>query len=525
MRSLYKKNIKVLMIEPANQQRAREKAVPNRNLGPAYLIGALQSHGIEVDYLDCTVGQPGRDLKETFFNRKELDNGNIRYGMDPNELYEIFSNYDIIATSSIFTMQTRMHFEIAKIAKKVSRDKGKEMLVVSGGVNSRALREHFLNNGFDIIALGAGEKTMVQIVYEFSSPKPDYTNVDRIAYRVNGKTITTSEAPRKGTKFIDHLPFPATEAMPLETYANLGIPHWGLPIPGQRFASLQTARGCQDKCTFCHISQEKKEKDLVGDIGFLKLFSKERVGKDVDKLVNLGVTRIYIEDDNLFFNKKRLYELAPYLKRDGLTYSAVNGANLRFLVKKVNSHYEVDHDFIEMLAGFGLDEFNMPFETASKDMMNKYATGKYDLDEMNPFGILDSVKKNGMRTIATFLIGFRDEPWESVKGTRDFAKELVSRGLDQVGFSIPVPYPGTLDFEYEMSKSDQRKKFNENLLSFTDNMHNRGKPLFHTNVPGKDLVSAVRDFWEELTPQDIKNSISSLNVDASSPEKIYNPTT
>ena len=32
--------------------------------------------------------------------------------------------------------------------------------------------------------------------------------------------------------------------------------------------------------------------------------------------MELGISRIYFEDDNLFFNK-RLFELAPYLKRDG----------------------------------------------------------------------------------------------------------------------------------------------------------------------------------------------------------------
>ena len=90
--------------------------------------------------MDCTVGQEGRDLKETFFNREELENGNIKYGMKSKELYEIFANYDVIATSSIFTDQTRMHFEIAKIAKKVAADKGKKILVISGGVNARALR-------------------------------------------------------------------------------------------------------------------------------------------------------------------------------------------------------------------------------------------------------------------------------------------------------------------------------------------------------------------------------------------------
>ena len=162
--NLYKKNIRVLVIEPSNQQPKYEKARPNGTLGPAYIVGSLRKHGIETDYLDATVGQIGRNLKETFYLRNEMENGNIRYGMNTNELPEIFSRYDIIATSSTFTIQTRMHFEIANIVKKVSKENGKKILVVSGGVNARALREHFLSNGFDIIALGEGERTIIQIV-------------------------------------------------------------------------------------------------------------------------------------------------------------------------------------------------------------------------------------------------------------------------------------------------------------------------------------------------------------------------
>ena len=166
-----------------------------------------------------------------------------------------------------------------------------------------------------------------------------------------------------------------------------------------------------------------------------------------------------------------------------------------------------------MLAGFGLDELALPFETASKEMMTKYATGKYDPSEMNPFGILKAVKKNGIRAAGGFLIGFRDETWESVVRTKDFAKLLMKEGLDQVGFGIPVPYPGTLDFEYEMTKTDQKKDFNANLLSYTDNMHNRGKPLFHTSVKGEDLTKAVRDFWLELNSTDVKKGVDTMLVD------------
>ena len=510
--NLYKKNIRVLVIEPSNQQPKYEKARPNGTLGPAYIVGSLRKHGIETDYLDATVGQIGRNLKETFYLRNEMENGNIRYGMNTNELPEIFSRYDIIATSSTFTIQTRMHFEIANIVKKVSKENGKKILVVSGGVNARALREHFLSNGFDIIALSEGEQTIIQIVDQFSSGIPDYSQVERIAYRQNGKTIITGAAFKKGTKFIEGVAHPAIDAMPLEVYQKLGIPHAGYPIPGTMFAGIQTSRGCQDKCTFCHISLEKEERDLVGNIGFLRMFSNERVGEDVSRAVKLGVTRIYFEDDNLFFNKKRLFKLAPYLKKEGLTYSNVNGANLRFLVNKVNNKYETDVEFINLLADFGLNELVLPFETRSKEMMKKYATGKYDPEEMSPLEIINSVKKAGIRAKSNFLIGFRDQSWESILETKEFAKELIAVGLDQVAFAVPVPYPGTLDFEYEMSKPDVRKDFNENLLEYTDNMHVRGRPLFHTKVPAENLSSAVKDFWKELNSPEYVSLTSSQNV-------------
>jgi len=475
---LNRKNIRVLIVEPSNQQQRIEKARTNGSLAPAYLVGALRKNGIEADYLDATVGPIGSDLKKTFYQRTEMENGNIRVGMNYDELPEIFSHYDIVATSSTFTLQTRMHFELAAIAKKVVKENGQSILVVSGGVNARSLREHFLMNGFDIVALGDGERPIVQIVEQLSSGKPDYSKVERIAFRDNGKTIITSSHFSKMQKYIDDVPQPSLDALPLDLYQELGIPHSGDPIPGTKFSAIQTARGCQDKCTFCHISLEKEQRDLVGNIGFLRMFSHERVSADVTQAVNLGITRLYFEDDNLFFNKKRLYELAPYLKRDGLSYASVNGANLRFMVKKENNRYVVDHEFIKMLADFGLDEFVLPFETKSKEMMKKYATGKYDPDEMDPIGILKSVKKAGIKASANFLIGFRDESWESVVRTKEFAKELIAEGLDSVGFQIPVPYPGTLDFEYQMSKPDLKRAFNENLLAYADAMHTRGASYF-----------------------------------------------
>ena len=165
-----------------------------------------------------------------------------------------------------------------------------------------------------------------------------------------------------------------------------------------------------------------------------------------------------------------------------------------------------------MLADFGLDELMLPFETRNKEIMKKYATGKYDPEEMNPIGILKSLKKADIRIRSNFLIGFRDESWESVLRTKEFVKELFEEGLDQVKFGIPVPYPGTLDFENEMSKPDVCKDFNENLLKYTDLMHPLGRPLFNTKVPPDKLVAAVNDFWQEINTEAYVKENMSTNL-------------
>ena len=133
-------------------------------------------------------------------------------------------------------------------------------------------------------------------------------------------------------------------------------------------------------------------------------------------------------------------------------------------------------------------------------------------DEMNPIGILKAIKKAGIRAGSGFMIGFPDESWESIVKTKEFVKELFAEGLDQAGFAIPVPYPGTLDFEREMKNPEIRKNFNENLLEWTDHMHMRGRPLFPTKIPAADLESAVKDFWLEVNSTDYVNARSSMNI-------------
>jgi len=141
-------------------------------------------------------------------------------------------------------------------------------------------------------------------------------------------------------------------------------------------------------------------------------------------------------------------------------------------------------------------------------------TNKYDPNEMNPVAVLKAVKAAGIRPTSNFLIGFRDESWESVLRTKEYAKFLFSEGLDSAGFSIPVPYPGSMDFAFEMQDPVRKADFDANLLNYTDHMHFRGRPLFNTAVPAEKLHAAVKDFWLELNPKAYTSASQSMSVES-----------
>ena len=88
----------------------------------------------------------------------------------------------------------------------------------------------------------------------------------------------------------------------------------------------------------------------------------------------------------------------------------------------------------------------------------------------------------------------------------------MSEGLDEVGFRVPIPYPGCLDFEYEMKDEKIKTDFNRDPLAYTDKMVTHGAPLFPTLIPAQQLCDAVHEFWLEINSSDITTTKLENNV-------------
>jgi len=324
-----KKNYKCLIIYPPNQLMDVETPRPDGSLGPLYLASALEKVGIETEILDASVGGKDYSLNDTFYRRIRQGNGLIRIGMNFNEIadYVEKGNFDFVAISSNFTPQTSMAFKTAEAIK----ERNNEIKIFAGGVNARNLYHRFLKTGnFDGICLSEGEiifpKMILASINNYSVSKiPGTITIDKKGL-ISINPVDKSCFPNQ----LDDLEMPKWEALPFEKYEKIASPH-GVNVNdrgAERYAPIMTSRGCPFKCAYCHISQEKDNASMFGNIGNLRTHSIDRVIKEIDHLVSLKVKKLFFEDDSLLAHKDRVKTIFKKTKNKKLSIANVNGVNL-----------------------------------------------------------------------------------------------------------------------------------------------------------------------------------------------------
>jgi len=337
----------------------------------------------------------------------------------------------INAVSSLGTLNTLITIRLAKKVNPNAR-------IVLGGHHATFYDREWLREGADFIVRREGERTLPELLEALEHNWPT-RNVKGISYIEDGHLRENSDRPL--VRDLDSLPLPRWDIMDLRLY-NLNLRKMGFT------ASIETARGCMHKCSFCCASSMWKSTQ--------RFKSAERVLEELRILKGMGVTQTAIVDDNFGANKERDRRILEGIVREKLDY--------RFWSFLRTDTVLLNPDFIKLAARAGLKEVVVGFETMDKALLKNYKKGlKGGLSTSDYAYVCEILRKNHIFVCGSFVAGHPQDSQVSPP-----IPELAYRVCD---FLLPIPF---VPMKGIHGYGALRKRFNlRNVFS-----HHRFLPVF-----------------------------------------------
>jgi radical SAM superfamily enzyme YgiQ (UPF0313 family) len=414
--------MKVLLIQPPVQD-FYQTSIRKQPIGLAYLGASLQSHGYEVEILDCQTERKKSIpippelsyLKEFYpFNDQspfKLYTGFYHFGMDWVAVRKRIedSRADVFGISSTFTPYHGEALEIARIIKEWDQKK----TVVMGGAHVSCHPGSILRSpSVDYVVLGEGEIRFPELLKQIGTEKKgDLDEIDGIGYRKDGE-IRINPLQRF-IEDLDSVPHPARELLDLARYR----------IKRKRSTMIITSRGCPHGCAYCSTH-------LVMGASF-RTRSAESVVQEMRECHQRYDIQVFdIEDDNFTFDRGRAEKLMNLIigafGEEHLELTAMNGVSFASL----------DRELLRLMKKVGFKTINLSF--VSTDSFVKKRLGRPgSTDDFNR--ILEDSEKAGLNIIAYAILGMPGQTIEEMVETLIYL--MGKRVL--IGPSIYYPTPGT----------------------------------------------------------------------------------
>lgn len=364
-------------------------------LSLAYLAASLRKAGHEARIIDATAAyQP----------------------YNPEQIKKIILEYEphfIGVTLSIANI-AKTYFYLQDL-----REMG--VPIVAGGPHPNSAPEEVLDNGVDIVAIGEGENTIVELAEYFLGDKP-LKDVAGLCFVDKDDKISYT-AQRQLIKDLDSIPFPDFGDFPIEYYTGSNDVNSN-PV----FWSVFTSRGCPYNCIFC------SSHNVFGRTARLR--SAKNVFDEIENLVNrFGVERIAFQDDEILCSKKRFLELCDLISR----------SNLKIKISIRTRIDSIDKEILINAKKAGVTRISFGIESWNDDTLKRIKK-KYTVNTIAEK--FKTIEESKMPFIYfNNICGFPWETWEHYK-VNLLAVSKIPKSIGYfTGVVTPIPYPKTELYE------------------------------------------------------------------------------
>jgi len=293
------------------------------------------------------------------------------------------------------------------------------IITVVGGLMYSALPKEMMleTKEIDFIVVGETEATLAELLNGLSSAHANLPSVAGLAYKEGEEIILT--APRGLIMDLNTLPMPAYDLFPMEKYKGFST------IPN--YADAITSRGCMGGCGFCYewwLYDSRKPSDFVS----YRTRSGKKVAQELEVLnKEYGIKTVHFLDDDFNASKDKVIEMCQeILKRD---------IHIEWFFMGRAGNYVRDMDIITLMKDAGCYFVLLGVEGSEDEERFRMLKGT-SFEE-----IKESVKvlrKNGIRTTGTFMVGFWEDDEEAIK-KRVETMDIVDPDFAALQILTPVP--------------------------------------------------------------------------------------
>ncbi len=379
-------------------------------LGTITAASFIRSKGYEVNLFDTNLADHPNDIIPSI----------QKYKPEYLVIYDDGFNY---LTKMCLTLMREAAWELIKIGKEYN------CKVIVSSSDSTDHFEDYLNKGADVILLGEGELSSLDVLNSFKSGSPELTTINGIVFKDEEGEIVNN-GRREVLDDLDSLPMAAWDLVDIEMYKEIWMKHHGY------FSlNLATTRGCPYSCNWC-------AKPIFGRKYNVR--SALNVVKEIEFVIQeFGVKHFWICDDIFGLKPGWIQEFRDIVMEKKLIFSYMMQSRVDVMLKD---------DSIRALAESGLDTVWVGAESGSQKILDAM---EKDIQIEQVYEARKKLKEHGVKVAFFLQFGYLGETLDDIRLTEKMLFDLMP---DDMGISVSYPLPGTIF--HEKVKADLENKAN-----------------------------------------------------------------